>query len=299
LGGAGAPPRAAPPAPPPTTLRAETNESADDFLARAGQAIGAACESALVWLDWPDLYPPWHVPDEILDLYFGADIVGEDGPDPWLDPPIGPFDESDLGRLQDSYAAAVTWFDAQLGALLESVDENWLVVVTAASGLALGEHGVIGAYRAWLHEEVVHLPLLLRFPERAHAGLRIAALTQPGDVIATIAELLTSRPPATHGFSLLPLIRDEKSDIRQHALSALQIGDSIEWSLRTREWAFLLPVQVPQGDEPRGAQLYVKPDDRWEVNNLYQKHLDLAEEFEKTLRTQAGSIIEAGTRPGV
>jgi len=61
-------------------------------------------------------------------------------------------------------------------------------------------------------------------------------------------------------------------------------GNAVEWALRARNWAFLLPVAVPLGEAARQAQLYVKPDDRWEVNDLRQHHLELMEEMEKNLR---------------
>ena len=51
-------------------------------------------------------------------------------------------------------------------------------------------------------------------------------------------------------------------------------------------------LAVPADDAPRGPQLYVKPDDRWEVNDLRQHNLDLVEEHEKTLRE-----FIAATRP--
>jgi hypothetical protein len=64
----------------------------------------------------------------------------------------------------------------------------------------------------------------------------------------------------------------------------LRIGEREEWALRTPEWSFLLPVAAPVDDLPRSAQLYVKPDDRWEVNNVLQHHLELAERMEHVLR---------------
>jgi hypothetical protein len=53
-------------------------------------------------------------------------------------------------------------------------------------------------------------------------------------------------------------------------------------------------VRPAPGDPPRPAQLYVKPDDRWEVNNVLQHHLELSEHLEQTLR----GFVEATTRPG-
>jgi len=47
------------------------------------------------------------------------------------------------------------------------------------------------------------------------------------------------------------------------------------------EWAFLLP-RIENTGEP--GRLYVKPDDRWEVNDVRQQHMELTEEMEKILR---------------
>ena len=66
--------------------------------------------------------------------------------------------------------------DAQLGTLIDELAERnildrWLLIVTSSRGMPLGEHGWIGRRRAWLHEEHVHLPLLMRLPDAAQAGL--------------------------------------------------------------------------------------------------------------------------------
>src|SRR5262249_10518075 len=87
-----------------------------------------------------------------------------------------------------------------------------------------------------------------------------------------------------HGYSLLPLARGEVGTIRSHVCCGLRLAEREEWALRTPEWSFVLPLAAPPDDPPRSAQLYVKPDDRWEVNNVLQHHLDLTERFEQTLR---------------
>ena len=270
-----------------------------DTLADFGPAAIAAWKEssqAVLWIDGPNLAPPWDLPGELRDIYFDE----EDESEPWLDPPtdvVPSLTIAELLELQNTYAAAVTWFDAQLGVILDSLRarselDDTLVCVTASAGLPLGEHGEIGPARAWLHEERVHVPLLMRFPQRQHAGLRIAALTQPLDLLPTFAAL-TPRSQGDlgnegaagwSGHNLLPLLTGEIDSVRPHACSQLEIGDSVEWALRTPEWAFLLPIRVPEGDAPRGPQLYIKPDDRWEVNDVRQQHLELVEEFERTLR---------------
>lgn len=249
----------------------------------------------LFWIDLPSLAPPWQVPDDILAENF-PDAEDEDRLSPWLDPPIGPADPDETAclRLQITYAAAVTAFDAWLGEVIDhlrerSVLDETVIIVTANSGLALGEHGYIGEHRAWLHEEVAHLPLLLRMPESQDAGLRIAALTQPADMLATIAEL-GGLPSPGQAASLLPLIRGDVDLIRQMTCSRLCIGDSEELAARTPEWHLVVPLSTPRDDPPRPPQLFVKPDDRWEVNDVRQQYLEIAEELEARLREQLSRV---------
>ena len=70
----------------------------------------------------------------------------------------------------------------------------WLL--TSDFGYPLGEHGQIGRYRPWLHEEMVHLPLMLRLPGAAEAGRRVPAFTQPPDLYATVLEAFGIPPDA-------------------------------------------------------------------------------------------------------
>lgn len=257
----------------------------------------------LVWADLPGLLPPWTVAAEFLGDYFDAEPGSDqEAVRPWCDPPVGPVaahDEATVLRLQDTYAAAVSQLDHELGQLLEQIEQRCLtdellLCVTADRGLALGEHGILGEHRPWLHDELVHLPLILRLPGGAEAGRRIPALTQPLDLVPTLLAWLGLPLGEVHGQDLLPLVRGEVESVRAYACSGWQLGEAIEWALRTPEWAFLLPVQVPAADPPRSPQLYVRPDDRWEVNNVLQHHLELGEHFEQTLR----AFVEATRQPG-
>jgi arylsulfatase A-like enzyme len=248
-------------------------------------------DKQVIWAEFPSLAPPWQLPAEMLDAYFDAESdSGTTDNEPWADPPtrLPPGDEN-LDPLQSTYAAVATFADAQIGRLLdklrqEKLLDSLLLVLTSSRTLPLGEHGWIGNQRAWQHEENVHLPLLVRLPNADKAGLRIGALTQPVDVAPTVTEYLGLPPPPLPGRSLLPLIRQEIAELRPHAFSGERIGDSVELSLRTLEWAYLLPMAKPADDPPRFPQLYVKPDDRWEVNDVSQHHPELVEQLDKKLR---------------
>ena len=98
-------------------------------------------------------------------------------------------------------------------------------------------------------------------------------------------------PPAgTAGFDLLPLARGEAESRRDCAVTRFELGDAAEIALRTSEWALLAPTKVPEGDAPREPQLYEKPDDRWEVNDLRPRNVDRADELEARLRAELKTL---------
>jgi arylsulfatase A-like enzyme len=273
------------------------------------ERVGAALEKLerldnwLLWIDLATLLPPWSVPAEIQEAYFNEepDDEAEDDEDeemeesepltPISDVATGPIDRDDdylYLSLQTSYAAAVSYVDTAIGQLLEALDgleggDDILFLLTTDTGQNLGEHGIVGTCRAWLHDELIHLPLVIRVPG-VDAGRRIAALTQAVDLAPTLADWFHVPLVEVHGRSLLPLVRGEIESIRPFACAALQVGESIEYALRTPEWAFLLPVKTGVDDADRSPQLFVKPDDRCEVNNVLQHHLELAEQLERMLR---------------
>jgi arylsulfatase A-like enzyme len=266
----------------------------------------------LLWIDLATLLPPWEVPEEFQAPYFmdePAEDEEEEGEEPEEEPepltpltdvetgPIDPADDTLYLRLQTSYAAAVTFLDAGIGQLLDDLrdrDDDALVLVTTDCGQALGEHGYVGPYHPWPHDEIVHLPLLVCLPGAAQSGRRVAALTQAVDLAATLADAFGVSLPSAHGHSLLPLIGGEGERVREYACSGLRTGAAVEWALRTADWAFLLPVRGEEDEPARPPQLYVKPDDRWEVNNVLQHHLDLAERLEQTLRAFVAATRAAG-----
>jgi arylsulfatase A-like enzyme len=218
----------------------------------------------------------------------GPEATQEQVP-PWFDPPTGPFDTADPDAwewLHATFAAVTTSLDAELGAVFDhlrarGLDQSAAWFVTSDFGYPLGEHGQIGLHRPWLHEELVHLPLVIRLPGAAEAGRRVAGFTQPLDIAATLLDLFGLKPP--EAASLLPMARGECESQRAFVVSALELNGAAEVALRTPEWAYLLPVRVPEG-ESREPSLFAKPDDRWEVNDLRSRNVERADEMEVRLK---------------
>lgn len=272
----------------------------------------ACLDQWLLWVDLATLLPPWDVPQEFRERYFEDDEANETEDEsaaaneepllPLPDPVPGPLETADRTtflRLQRSYAGAVTFLDAGLELLIQELQQRHLMeeilcLLAADHGYALGEHGLVGDGRPWLHDELVHVPLLVRLPGGTEGGRRIGTLTQPVDLLPTLLEFFGVPVPITQGYSLVPLCRGHAGEVRRYACSGLQRGDTVEWALRSTRWAFLLPLGPAKTSSPRTPQLYVKPDDRWEVNNVLHHHQELGEHLEQTLR----GFVAASRQPG-
>ena len=285
--------------------RATSFDAVLDEAAAALEGV-AGRDGWLIWVDLAPLIPPWETPEEFVAPYFQdepeeemEDQETEDVPEeeeepltPLSEPPAGRIDPDDdvlFVQIQGSYAGAVTRLDDGVGRLLERLlalnpEDDVLIVLTADHGQALGEHGVVGPAPPTAHEETTHLPLILRLPGGDEAGRRVAGLTQAADLTPTLADVFEAELPSAHGRSLLPLVYGDAEEVRPYVCSVARDGDEAEWGLRTPEWTLLLPAR-PEADEPlQGARLYVRPDDRREVNDVLQHHQELAEGLAKTLR---------------
>ncbi|WP_145188025.1 sulfatase [Planctomycetes bacterium Pla163] len=101
--------------------------------------------------------------------------------------------EQDMAHLHDLYTAGVAHMDALLGAFLKrliaaGVADDTIIVITSDHGEEFGEHGQVRHDQ--LYVELAHVPMLVMFPGRAHAGMRIEAPIRHIDLLPSLLELL-------------------------------------------------------------------------------------------------------------
>ena len=184
----------------------------------------------------------------------------------------------------------VTLVDHWLGELFEAMRrlgrmDDTLVVFTSDQGEPLGEHGFVRRFRPWLYEELIHTPLIIRMPRGQCGGIRHQALVQTVDLLPTIVSALGLPPidadeAPLHGHDLLPLIRGEQTKVRDYACMGMDVA---EFAIRTHLWHLIVPIEIDP-EEPRSAELFRKPEDRWDQNNVIEQHVEVAEHLELALR---------------
>ncbi len=240
-------------------------------------------EPFFLWCHWKGFAGAWDFPLSCREEY-----VEDEDPPPYAgtEPPF--VDERSaetepdpdvLRSVVEAYSGGITFFDELLGGFLQTLREGelgkrTLFALTSAQGYPMGEHRVIGLSdsdksisRLW--SENVHLPLFLRFPDGFAKMERRPALTQPNDLYATFWHYLLGSDPVPSpdqekcsdlaGRNLLPLISGETESLRQELLIADSEGSR---AMITAEW-FLKETK-----NGRRLELYAKPDDRWDVNEV-------------------------------
>ena len=84
-----------------------------------------------------------------------------------------------LRRVRQLYAAEVTLVDVWLGRFLDRLEnlglaDNTLVVLVSDHGVLLGEHGWVGKRYSEMHQELTHVPMVMRHPAGKGKGRKAA-----------------------------------------------------------------------------------------------------------------------------
>jgi arylsulfatase A-like enzyme len=124
-------------------------------------------------------------------------------------PPERPWNPRLLNRL--NYFRCLQGVDDNVGRLLDALEANGLaddtvVIFVSDNGYYLGEHG-LGDKRT-AYDESLRIPLLVRYPRKVQAGLRIDAMALNIDLAATVLELAgVPLDWKQDGRSLVPLLQ--------------------------------------------------------------------------------------------
>ncbi|MDD5772434.1 MAG: sulfatase [bacterium] len=228
--------------------------------------------------------------------------------------------QDDIDYLRDLYDEEVLSVDSKVGDFLSSLDENVLkktiIIIFSEHGEMFALHGRFGRggiARGTLYDDVVHVPLMIKIPQRE--GKRINGLAQLIDVMPTVLELLDI--PFTGGMqgkTLIPLIKSNISvndyvyagsefnmnspfhDSTTTAVSAppRPILQSINESIRDYKWKLIHEIQFSGSDKNKDKQvneetyeLYDIKNDPDELINLTDKHPVIKENLQKEMEKWA------------
>lgn len=110
----------------------------------------------------------------------------------WIAPITEPFTELEHRVLNDLYDVEVAYQDSELRLLFDYLDtpevrDDTLVIVTGDHGEGLDHHNYVG-HSLVVYEDLLHVPLIFRYPPRFPAGERRSAPVSTRRVFHTILE---------------------------------------------------------------------------------------------------------------
>ncbi len=268
------------------TALARLAADACDIVAAPGRA------PQFVWVHARGLYGPWDAPLELQEALLDE---GDPPPVATVAPPdltIADSDDPDTAfRYGVAYAAQVMVFDACWEALREAVARggesgDWLVMLLGVRGFPLGEHRRVGGVDRRLYTEQLHVPWLVRFPDGMGRLARSDRLVSPLDLLPTLMDWIggdaNKNGARCDGRSVLPLVRSARAPWRDALLSGSNNSDTR--AIRTPGWSM-------RYDEPAaGGELFVRPDDRWEANDVAALCPEVAEGLIRTAERTAARI---------
>lgn len=293
-----------------TTSAPEPGEtSLAEFFAAGSEALRTLDATSgerpyFAWLHTQGLAHPWDAPLAMRSVYLDDP---DELPPEFVEVPgrllPADVDPDERLALRRAYAAQVALLDACLGTFLDElrampIERQPLVVLLSPRGFPLGEHGAVGAAGTALRGELVHVPWMIRFPDGLGASARSQCLTLPADLPATLAEHwglprdVEGGVRAGAGRSLMPLVRGDAFVLRDRAVLA---GDAGERALRTGAWHLRRPPASAETDEWNAGnrmELYAKPDDRWEVNEVADRCREIAEQLSAVLDESERAAME-------
>lgn len=296
-----------------------------DELVRRLHAAAAADEPFFIAAGFVKPHLPFCAPQKYWDLYDPAafELAKLQRP-PAGAPPYAPQSSGELrqyrgtpdqGPVPDDlarvlihgYYAAASYTDAQIGRVLDALDEtgladNTIVVLWGDHGWHLGDHGMWCKHTNY--EQAARIPLIVAAPGVGQPGTRTAALAESVDVYPTLAELAglpsPEVPQGLDGHSLVPQLVDVSAPGREAVYHAYPRGHEgkrlIGRAVRTGRYRLVewkVPDAPPESAEVELYDYLTAPD---EPRNLADDHPDVVARLRELLAElpEARPQIRAG-----
>ncbi len=227
---------------------------------------------------------PWFAPQKYVDMFPPQSVLLPREPKDVrrLIPPAAlvttrpdgaGLDESTVREAIAAYAACTAFTDAQIGLLLQTLDElelwdKTVVVFFGDHGFHLGDHGGLWG-KLTLFEATARVPLIVAAPGKK-AGVVSPRLVEFVDLYPTLLELC-GLPAASglEGTSFVPLLDDPDREWKKAAFTQVerQPGSNggsrlMGRSIRTQRWRYT------EWGGPETAELYDHDRDPLELENL-------------------------------
>jgi arylsulfatase len=274
-------------------MAADLNQRAFNWLDAGGAVGGQPLFLFMYYYDPHTVYDPPPPYDMLYDPAYSGPLTSEvyGHGERVVSGEIVPTPR-DVEHLLALYDGEITYWDFHLGQFLdrlaaEGLLDNALVVLTSDHGQMFGEHGK-WVHRNSLYEEVLRVPLFLRYPGVIPAQV-IDTPVFTGDLMPTVLGLVGLPVPAgLDGANLQPLLQGAPGPLANRPIYAEMEAETHPaslgyWiaprydlrSMKENDWKYILEFNNPAGD----AFYTLREDSIYERQNALGDNPHMAEEF--------------------
>jgi arylsulfatase A-like enzyme len=243
---------------------------------------------------------PWEVPQKYFDMYPLDEIpdleIMEDDLADALDHNRRSWHRFVLENNQwkhviQAYLACISFADAQIGRLLDGLDnsayrDNTIIVLWADHGMHIGEKENWEKFTLW--EESTRVPFFMKVPGVTKAGSRCNQPVSLLNIYPTLAEVAGFQVPEhCDGISLLPQLKDPESKTDRSAMTSYRFYGNMEsYSLRGENYRYICYPKI------RLEELYDHRLDPGEFNNIayVEKNQAILEKFRSELQSRVDGL---------
>ena len=191
----------------------------------------------------------------------------------WLPPGI-----TDQAYVTAQYDGAIAYMDAAIQTIFTALEsrgvlDETIVAVNGDHGETLYEHDCFFDHHG-IYDNVLHVPLILRYPAKLPAGKRVSGFNQHKDLVPTLLELAEIDPAiAFDGRSLLPMIRGEVAS-HESEFYITECTWMRKHGWRTPQWKLILALEPDFHFKP-AVELYNLVEDPDENRNVAEQNPDV------------------------
>lgn len=145
-------------------------------------------------------------------------------------PKDGPLSKELALNLRHGYYASVSYLDALIGQLINSLEEiglreNTVIVFWSDHGFFLGEHGLWCKHSTF--QEAIKIPLIISAPGYAK-DVKTASMAELVDLYPTLCELSGLESPShLQGSSLVPVLKNPEKVFKDEIYTRYKNGETI------------------------------------------------------------------------
>jgi arylsulfatase A-like enzyme len=193
----------------------------------------------------------------------------------WMPPGI-----TDKDYVIAQYDGAVAYMDSSIGAIMTALKsrgilDNTIVVINSDHGETLYDHECYFDHHG-LYDATLHVPLIIRYPGKVPAGVRVGGFNQHKDFVPTLLDLADIQPEpeiAFDGRSLMPMARGEVAS-HESSFYITECTWMRKHGWRTPEWKLIVALEPDFHFKPE-VELYNLVEDPEENVNLAESHPDV------------------------